>query len=79
MLTAIPAITVSTIFIAWNACRRRERERRDRQLRERVAHMLWVAANEIDDEPDNEEEAGPDPPNNDLERRLTAYTSRRPR
>jgi hypothetical protein len=57
MLTAIPAITVSTIFIAWSACRReRERERRDRLLRERVAYMLWVMANENDDGSDDDDE-----------------------
>jgi hypothetical protein len=44
MITALPALTVSTIFLVWNACRR-EKERRQRLLCERVAHMLWVAAN----------------------------------
>ncbi len=47
MLAAIPALTVSAIFVAWNAARR-ERQRRDRQLRERVAYMLWVAAHHDD-------------------------------
>lgn len=45
MFTALPAITVSAIFLAWSACRR-QRERRDRLLRERVAYMLWVAAHQ---------------------------------
>jgi hypothetical protein len=47
MLAALPVITVSTIFLAWTACRR-ERERRERLLRERVAYMLWVAAHQDD-------------------------------
>jgi len=51
MLTAIPTIAVSTIFLTWNACRR-ERVRRERLLCERLAYMLWVAANEDDDDED---------------------------
>ncbi|HEX5270358.1 MAG TPA: hypothetical protein VFW33_07725 [Gemmataceae bacterium] len=45
MLTALPAITVSAIFVAYSAARR-EHQRRDRVLRERVAYMLWCAAHE---------------------------------
>jgi hypothetical protein len=47
MLTALPVLTVSAIFLTWTACRR-ERERRERRLRERVAYMLWVAAHQDD-------------------------------
>jgi hypothetical protein len=43
MIVALPAVTVSAIFLAWSACRR-ERQRRERLLRERVAYMLWAAA-----------------------------------
>jgi hypothetical protein len=73
MLTALPAITVSTIFLAWSASRR-DRERRDRLLRERVAYMLWVAANEDDSGDDDDEDDNDGPPNEDLERRLRTYT-----
>jgi hypothetical protein len=54
MFTAIPALTVSTIFLAWNVCHR-QRRRRDRLLRERVAYMLWVAANRDDGGPDDDD------------------------
>jgi hypothetical protein len=47
MIAALPAITVSAIFVAWNVARR-ERQQRDRLLRERVAYMLWVAAHQDD-------------------------------
>jgi hypothetical protein len=68
MITALPALTVSAIYLAWNVCHR-ERLRRHQLLCRRVAYMLWAAAHvgepgfDEDDEPDNE-----------LERRLTTYT-----
>jgi hypothetical protein len=43
ILSALPVMTVSAIFCVWNAYRHEVR-RRQRQLRERVAYMLWVAA-----------------------------------
>ncbi|HKI30434.1 MAG TPA: hypothetical protein VKA46_00985 [Gemmataceae bacterium] len=64
MITAIPALTVSTIYLAWDVCRR-EQERRDRVLRERVAYMLWVAANGGDSGDDDDDE----PPDDDPEPR----------
>jgi hypothetical protein len=64
MLTALPTLTIAAIFLAWSACHR-ERRRRARLLRERVAYMLWVAAH--DDGPDEGEP-------NDIERRLTTLT-----
>ena len=72
MISAIPTLTVSAIFLAWNLCRR-ERARRDRLLRERVAHMLWVAATDDDNEPEDDDGNDDGPPDNDLERRLTGY------
>ncbi len=65
MITALPTLTVSAIFLAWNVCRR-ERERCARLLRERVAYMLWVATHH-----------GDRPPDNDLDRRLRNCTRRR--
>jgi hypothetical protein len=62
MITTIPTLTVSTIYLAWDACRRQQ-ERRDRLLRERVAYMLWVAAtsgDDGDDEPPIDEPAAQD-------------------
>jgi hypothetical protein len=47
MLAALPVITVSAIFLGWSACRR-ERQRRERLLRERVAYLLWVTAHQDD-------------------------------
>lgn len=67
MMTALPAVTVSAIYLLWSACRR-ERLRRARLLRERVAYMLWVAAHDGEIRPDE------DDPADGLERRLTTYT-----
>jgi hypothetical protein len=47
MCAALPAVTVSTIYCLYDACRR-EKRRRERLLRERVAYMLWVMASEDD-------------------------------
>jgi hypothetical protein len=47
MITALPALTVSAIFLLWDACRR-QRLVRERLLHERVAYMLWVAATDGD-------------------------------
>jgi hypothetical protein len=61
MLATLPTIAVSTIFVTWNACRR-DRVRRERLLHERVAYMLWVAANQDDDDDEAEDDRGPLPP-----------------
>jgi len=68
MITALPAITVSAIYLAYSATRR-DRHRRARLLRERVTYMLWVAATGGETGPDDDEPAA-----QDLERRLTTYT-----
>jgi hypothetical protein len=77
MITALPTVTVSAIFLAWKACdrdrQRRDEQRRERRLRERVAYMLWVAAHDGDGGRDDEDDGDP-PPANDLERRLTTYS-----
>jgi len=73
MLTTLPALTVSSIFLAWNACRRTARHR-DRLLRERVAYMLWVAAHD-GDAGSEEDDGGDEPsPDSELDRRLITYT-----
>jgi hypothetical protein len=41
-----PTLVVSTIYCIWNAYARLQ-TRRVRVLRERVSHMLWVAATEV--------------------------------
>ena len=73
MLTTLPALTVSSIFLAWNVCRRNSSQR-DRVLRERVAYMLWVAAHTDDPgSEEDDEEDGPSP-DSELDRRLVSYT-----
>ncbi len=67
MITALPTLTISAIFLAWSVCHR-ERLRRERRLRERVAYMLWVAAHDEERRPDAEVGAS------DVERRLTTFT-----
>jgi hypothetical protein len=71
MITALPTVTVSAIYLAWKATQRR---RRDRLLRERVAYMLWVAANGGESPPDEDDDDPDEPPDNDLERRLRTYS-----
>jgi hypothetical protein len=72
MISVLPTITISTIFLAWNASRR-ERLRRQRLLHERVAYMLWVAANHDKAGPDRDEGGDDSPPDDDLDRRRRAY------
>jgi hypothetical protein len=67
MITALPTLTISAIFLAWSVCHR-ERLRRQRRLSERVAYMLWAAAHADELRPDDEEVGG------DVERRLTTFT-----
>jgi hypothetical protein len=47
LVSTVPTLAVSALFCIWSAYRRHVFERRQR-LRERVAHMLWVAAVEMD-------------------------------
>ena len=47
MLSALPTLMVTAVFYCWHVYRR-EMLRRDRVLRERVAYMLWVMAQRID-------------------------------
>jgi len=55
MFATLPTIAVSTIYLTWKAGHR-ERMRREKLLRERVAYMLWVAANHDDDDEDESED-----------------------
>jgi hypothetical protein len=48
MLTALPTIVVTSIYYFYHVCRR-EQLRRARVLRERVAYMLWVIAQDPED------------------------------
>ncbi|HXG10213.1 MAG TPA: hypothetical protein VNK04_10520 [Gemmataceae bacterium] len=45
-LTSVPTLAVSAIFYLWRAYHR-ERLRRERVLRQRVAYMLWVMAHRV--------------------------------
>src|ERR1700722_10247822 len=44
LISTLPVMSVTTIFFAWNVYRHALVEHRHRRLRERVAHMLWAAA-----------------------------------
>jgi hypothetical protein len=41
----VSALAVSAIFCLWQIYRRQEQARRQRQLRQRVAFLLWEMAN----------------------------------
>jgi hypothetical protein len=47
VLTTLPTLAVSAVYCLWNVYRLAQYQR-DRKLRERVAFMLWVAANEAE-------------------------------
>jgi hypothetical protein len=47
VFSSLPTLAVSVIYCVWYAYQT-ERLRRDRVLRERVAYMLWVAAERIE-------------------------------
>jgi hypothetical protein len=47
MFSSLPTLAVSAIYCIWYAYQK-EKLRRDRVLRERVAYMLWVAAERIE-------------------------------
>jgi hypothetical protein len=49
MLSTLPTLLVTSIYYFW-CVYHRERLRRARLLRERVAFLLWVAAERIPDE-----------------------------
>jgi hypothetical protein len=42
----VPTLAVCLIYSLWSAWRR-ERQRRDARLRQRVAYLLWVAAQQL--------------------------------
>lgn len=44
LLSALPVMSVSTIFYAWHFYRQILHERRHRTLCARVAYLLWMAA-----------------------------------
>ena len=45
IVCSLAAFTVASIFYAWRAYMF-DREKRERSLRDRVAYMLWVMANQ---------------------------------
>jgi hypothetical protein len=47
LLSTLPVMSVTTIFFAWNLYRHALAEARQRRLRERVAFMLWTAADYV--------------------------------
>jgi hypothetical protein len=47
VFSSLPTLAVSAIYCVWYAYQK-ERLRRDRTLRERVAYMLWVAADRVE-------------------------------
>ena len=48
ILPSLSTLAVSAIYCIWQAYVRYELVARQRQLRERVAYMLWVMAQSID-------------------------------
>ena len=58
MFATLPTIAVSTLYLTWNVCHQ-ERVRRERVLRERVAYMVWVAANKDDYDEDERQDDEP--------------------
>jgi hypothetical protein len=48
ILPSLSTLAVSVIYCIWQAYVRYELAARHRQLRERVAYMLWVMAQRID-------------------------------
>lgn len=46
-VTSLPTIAVATIFCLYDLARRFQK-RRERTLRERVAYMLWVLAEDLE-------------------------------
>jgi hypothetical protein len=47
LCASVPVLAVAVIFRLWQAYRQ-PLLRRERRLRERVAYMLWVAANQVE-------------------------------
>ena len=47
MIPTLPTLAISTIYCLWYAYQR-TRLQQQRVLRERVAYMLWVVANQMD-------------------------------
>jgi hypothetical protein len=44
LISALPVMSVTTIFYAWTVYKHALAEQRHRKLCERVAYMLWTAA-----------------------------------
>ena len=44
LLSALPVMSITTIFYAWNLYRHTMAQERQRVLCQRVAYMLWRAA-----------------------------------
>ncbi|MCS6852112.1 MAG: hypothetical protein NZ700_13200 [Gemmataceae bacterium] len=47
---AMPTLAVAVIYCIWHRASVYLRARRERVLRERVTYMLWVMANQIEDD-----------------------------
>lgn len=48
--SAVPTLAVAAIYCIWSRAFYYLQLRRERLLRERVTYMLWVMANEIEDD-----------------------------
>lgn len=47
IIQTLPVLAVSAIYCLWQTHHRCEQQRRQRELRERVAYLLWVVAEKI--------------------------------
>jgi hypothetical protein len=47
VIQALPILAVSAIYCLWHTHCRWELQRRERQLRQRVAYLLWVMAERV--------------------------------
>jgi hypothetical protein len=66
MLTALPTLTVSTIFLLWHALRR-QAARRERIRNERIAYMLWRVAHLDERDKDEKPSSESNPPDGEAE------------
>ena len=47
VLFTVPTLSISLIYCIWNAYVRHQLTQRRRHLHERIAYMLWVAAQQV--------------------------------
>ncbi len=48
LVPIVPTLVISVVYCLYNAHRSWSHQRRDRILRERVAYMLWCAAEKVE-------------------------------